>query len=91
MSDDGQRVAYLSSSPSLPPYAAQVIVANADGSGARQITNLPNGAYRALLSGDARYLYVVAGNPHVSFNPGGDQILRYDLEKKSVEMIPAIP
>jgi hypothetical protein len=87
MSDDGKTVAYLSAD--IVPYEnAQAIVANSDGTGARQITNVPDGIRSAILSGDARYLYVVAGNPYLS---AASRIQRYEVATGIVVDIPAVP
>ena len=88
MSDDGQTVAYLTASPNQPPYIVQAMIANSDGTGARQVTNLPNGAYSVLLSGDANYLYVVAANPNVTpLSSAGTQIQRYELATGVVDSV----
>jgi hypothetical protein len=87
MSDDGQIVAYLSAHIT-PDTLPQAIVACSDGIGARQITNLPEGVRSVLLSGDARYLYVVVGNPYLSTQ---SRIQRYELATGAVEDIPAVP
>jgi hypothetical protein len=101
LSDDGRTVAYLSAYGGEPYHGVQAIVANSDGTGARQITNLPYGINSVLLSGDGHCLYVVAfasdsGNP-------GTQIHRYvlstgvhpkrriSLPYKRVDIIPLIP
>lgn len=87
MSDDGQTVAYLSADI-VSWENAQAIVAHGDGTSARQITNLPEGIRSLLLSGDARYLYVVVGNPYFF---AASRIQRYELATGAVEQIPAVP
>ena len=87
LSDDGQTVAYLSTDV-VSYQNAQAIVARSDGTGASQITNVPDGIRSVLLSGDARYLYVVAGNPYLSAT---SRIQRYELATGAVEEIPPVP
>ena len=89
LSDDGQTVAYLTADIFQSPFInAQAIVARSDGTGARQITNAPEGIRSALLSGDARYLYVVVGDPRFV---APSRIQRYELTTGTVENIPAVP
>jgi hypothetical protein len=84
LSDDGQTVAYLSAD--IVPWAnAQAIVARSDGTGVRQITNVPDGIRSVILSGDARYLYVVDGNPNLSTQ---SRIQRYEVATGAAEDIP---
>jgi hypothetical protein len=84
LSDDGQTVAYLSAD--IVPWAnSQAIVARSDGTGVRQITNVPDGIRSVILSGDARYLYVVAGNPSLSTQ---SRIQRYEVATGAAEDIP---
>ncbi len=87
MSEDGQTVAYLSTDV-FSHQSAQAVVSRSDGTGAREVTSLPDGIRSLLLSGDARYLYVVAGNPFVS-TPS--RIQRYDLAAGAVDEIPPVP
>jgi hypothetical protein len=89
MSDDGQTVAYLAVNGRIPSNLAQAMVSHADGTGARQITNLPYGASRVLLSGDARYLFVVAYNGDNGND--GTQIQRYELATGVVDTVPVVP
>ena len=89
MSEDGQSVAYLTADIHQPPFGgAQAMVARSDGTGARQVTNAPEGVRSALLSGDARYLYVVVGGPDAS---SPSRIQRYEAATGDVEDIPAVP
>ena len=86
LSDDGQTVAYMSADiPSR--QIAQAIVARSDGTGGRQITNVAEGIRSVLLSGDARYIFVVINNPSFS----STRIQRYELATGAVEDIPAVP
>lgn len=87
LSEDGKTVAYLSGEPFQPPYKAQAMVARADGSGARQVTNAPDAVFSALLSRDGRYLFVTAGSPF----DGAPRIERYELSTGRMEPIPGIP
>lgn len=83
LSDDGQMVAY----PSADLFSftvAQAMVARFDGTSPRKTTNNPAGIRSVLLSGDAHYLYVVAGTRET-------RIQRYDLTTAAVDDIPAVP
>lgn len=87
MSDDGQAVAYLSADVNRSPNA-QSIVVRSDGTGARQITNAPEGIRSAVLSGDRRSLYVVVGD---AYFVAPSRIQRYELATGAVEDVPGVP
>ncbi len=89
MSDDGQTVAYLTVDIYQSPFTiAQAMVARSDGTGARQITHVPDGIRSVLLSGDARFLYVVEGQPNLA---ASSRIRRYEIATGEVVDIPAVP
>lgn len=90
LSEDGQTVAYLTEDVNQPNARAQVMVARSDGAAAaRQITNEPDGVRTAILSGDARYLYVVAGRT-IAIEEAS-RIRRYEITTGAIDDIPAIP
>jgi len=87
MSDDGKTVAYLSADPRLPVFPnPQAVVARSDGTGARQIGDVPEGLHAVLLSGDGKILYAVTA----TFS-GPSRILRYEVKTGAVEEIPIVP
>ena len=90
LSEDGQTVAHLSEDVNQLNARAQVMISRSDGTAAaRQITSEPAGVRTAILSGDARYLYVVAGRNAAIAEES--RIRRHEITTGAIDDIPAIP
>ncbi len=87
LSDDGSVIAFGGDAPS-PDHVRQVYVVHSDGTGLRQLTHFPEGAWPAAVSGDGKVAFAITGDQI----GGNNRIVRVDVASGQwTQIVPAMP